>query len=196
MRFYLVNHFHHRTLFISLLSISGVSLLFGAACVPKPNPVTTAPADSTVDTPHETANSASNSAPTTAAPESPTSASPTSWNDMNSEQRTHHMKTVITPRMRDVFMEISAEKYAQADCTLCHGARAKSGDFSMPNPDLDPLSATEGFAEESKEHPETVKFMMERVVPEMAQAMGVEAYNPQTQKGFGCFNCHVAKSSS
>lgn len=104
------------------------------------------------------------------------------------------MKTVITPRMRDVFKEINAEKFALADCTLCHGARAKTGDFAMPNPDIHPLSASGNFAEDAKEHPDAVKFMMERVVPEMAQAMGVDAYNPQTKKGFGCFNCHVAKS--
>jgi hypothetical protein len=36
-----------------------------------------------------------------------------------------------------------------------------------------------------------VKFMGERVVPEMAKLLHEEPYNPETHQGFGCFHCHV-----
>jgi hypothetical protein len=39
--------------------------------------------------------------------------------------------------------------------------------------------------------PEMAKFMVSSVAPEMAQAMGMKPFDPQTHQGFGCGGCHT-----
>jgi hypothetical protein len=34
-------------------------------------------------------------------------------------------------------------------------------------------------------------FMMEKLTPTMAETLGESLYDPATQKGFGCGNCHT-----
>jgi hypothetical protein len=74
----------------------------------------------------------------------------------------------------------------------CHGPDAKKGEFEMPNPKLPKLDPKDNFKAHKKEA-EVVKFMMERVVPEMATLLGEEPYDPAKQEGFGCFDCHTKK---
>jgi hypothetical protein len=115
------------------------------------------------------------------------------WADMNMDQRKDHMKKVVLPRMRELFVEAEGQKHAGAKCTLCHGEGAKDGTYKLPNPDLPRLSTTGTFEEELAEHPNGTKFMMEKVVPEMARLLGVPPYDAQSQSGFGCFSCHLPK---
>ena len=77
------------------------------------------------------------------------------------------------------------------NCTTCHGPGAKEGKFKMPNPKLPKLDPKDGFAKHKKSKGEILKFMMEKVAPEMAKLLDVEPYNPDTKQGFGCFNCHT-----
>ena len=107
---------------------------------------------------------------------------------MSAPEKMKHMKTVVAPHMAKVFQEASAEEYANFGCANCHGPGAKEGNFEMPSAALPALNK-----EEMDEHPEVTKFMAERVVPEMAKLLGEEPYNPETQKGFGCFDCHTKK---
>ena len=44
-----------------------------------------------------------------------------------------------------------------------------------------------------KDKAEISKFMHEKVVPEMAAAMGQKPYDPATKTGFGCMNCHAVE---
>lgn len=111
-----------------------------------------------------------------------------SFDDMSAPEKMKHMKTVVAPHMAKVFQEASAEEYANFGCVNCHGPGAKNGDFEMPSAALPALNK-----EEMDEHPEVTKFMAERVVPEMAKLLGEEPYNPETQEGFGCFDCHTKK---
>ena len=41
--------------------------------------------------------------------------------------------------------------------------------------------------------PEIVKFMSEKVVPDMANALGEKPFDPATKQGFGCAGCHEVK---
>jgi hypothetical protein len=39
-------------------------------------------------------------------------------------------------------------------------------------------------------------FMVKQVVPTVAQLVGEQPYDPKTQKGFGCFECHTKKKAA
>lgn len=114
------------------------------------------------------------------------------WAAMNETDRQEHMKNVVAPRMAAVFQSFNAEAYADADCTLCHGQRALDGEFDMPNPDLPQLTKSNGIEDELQANPEVGQFMLNKVVPEMAAAVGVPPYDPATGQGLGCFVCHTS----
>jgi hypothetical protein len=63
----------------------------------------------------------------------------------------------------------------------------------MPNPGLPvlpvPESAEWNAMKTERRHAFT--FMAERVEPAMAGLLGLQPYDPATQQGFGCFNCHT-----
>jgi hypothetical protein len=115
------------------------------------------------------------------------------WQDMNKDERRELMKTVVVPRMNSLFREFNAQRYPQVRCTFCHGEGAKKGSFDMPNPDLPHLGFGDHLAKERADKPDMVAFMSRRVVPEMASALGVKPFDPNTGEGFGCRDCHTAK---
>lgn len=125
------------------------------------------------------------------ASESAAAAAPADWESMSHGQRLETMKKVVMPKMSAVFQSFDAKKYADFKCTVCHGERIKQKNFDMPNPDLPHLHYTDDFKKHMAEKPEITKFMMEKVEPEMASALGMHPYDPKTQKGFGCSGCHV-----
>ncbi len=126
----------------------------------------------------------------TPAPEGPSSSN-VDWKSMSAGQRLDHMKKVVTPRMKAVFQAFDAEEFKDFDCTTCHGQGAKAGRFDMPNPELPRLNTADGFKKHMDEHPRGTRFMMDKVVPEMAAALGMQPYDPATHRGFGCFGCHT-----
>jgi len=64
----------------------------------------------------------------------------------------------------------------------------------MPNPKLPKVpNDMPGFDKLSKDKPDAVKFMSTKVVPEMAQMLGEEPFDPKTGKGFGCHQCHTGE---
>lgn len=113
------------------------------------------------------------------------------WKEMSLSEKKTHMKTVVMPKMGAVFQSFDKAKYADFSCTTCHGARARNGNFTMPNPDLPKLNAAGGFKKHMDKAPELTKFMMQHVEPEMAAALGLAPYDPATHQGFGCGGCHV-----
>lgn len=115
------------------------------------------------------------------------------FHDMKQGERIAFMKNVVMPHMSEVFQSVNAERYGSMNCATCHGAGAKAGHFHMPSPDLPPLDATDGFAAHRAAAPEVTAFMMEKVVPEMARLLGESPYDPETGRGFGCFDCHEKK---
>lgn len=114
------------------------------------------------------------------------------FDDMNDQQRKNFMKAVVLPTMKQEFEKYDANAYADMNCATCHGASAKDGSFGMPNPNLPKLpSDAAGFDELMKQKPRAVKFMSDVVVPAMAKMLSEPAYDPKTQEGFGCFECHT-----
>ena len=136
--------------------------------------------------------SASASAPASASAVASAVPAPPTWKTMTKEERKDHMKKVVMPKMSAVFQSADAKKYADFSCVVCHGPDAKQGKFDMPNPKLPKLTmGTDPKKPFAKHKPEVVKFMMEKVVLEMATALGEAPFDPATKVGFGCHNCHM-----
>jgi hypothetical protein len=137
------------------------------------------------------AGSAAAPAPAGAAPATPT-ASGKLWADMNKKERKQHMKEVVMPKMKELFVEFDAKHFAKMDCATCHGAGATNGKFKMPNPKLPKLPADEaGFQKLAAEKPKAAEFMGTKVKPTMASLLGLPEYDPKTKTGVGCFACHM-----
>jgi hypothetical protein len=131
---------------------------------------------------------------TAAAPSGPPGApGPGEWDSWSHDQKLEYMKSTIMPKAAAMFHDFDAKKYADAKCNLCHGAGAKTGTFKMPNPALPKLDLSEaGFKALKDKHPKVLEFMI-NVVHENASLLGEQPYDPATQKGFGCMECHTPK---
>jgi hypothetical protein len=118
------------------------------------------------------------------------------WKDMTAEQKGKYMKVAVMPKMKEIFQAYDAKDFAKFTCMTCHGDKAKTGDFKMPNEKLYVLpSKPDEFGALMKAKPEAVKFMMEKVKPEMAKLLGMKEFdmkNPQPNT-MGCANCHTMK---
>jgi hypothetical protein len=134
-------------------------------------------------------------APATAPAAAPAAASPAkeiAWADMNKDQRLEYMKSVVAPRMKQVFVNFSPDRFGKMNCTTCHGDSATEGTFKMPNPKLPKLpSSPDGFKGLAAERPAVMEFMKNEVKPKMAVLLGMPEYTPETKSGFGCMECHT-----
>ncbi len=187
-------------------------LLVVAAAVPvvfscggeTPPPEAPPPAPPTAPAPPETAPpvasasvapEADAAAPAVSASAAPVASAPSGpnppWDAMTKEQKTDYMKTAVMPKMKAEFQAFDGTKYASFGCRTCHGKGAKAGTFKMPNPDLPKLSPADNFKKHMDAKPDLTKFMMQKVVPDMAAVLGEHPYDPATQQGFGCFDCHT-----
>jgi hypothetical protein len=113
------------------------------------------------------------------------------WAEMNIEQRKVHMNQVVLPRATAVFQEWRPERFAKVECSLCHGAAENSGNFHMPTGHLPRLSGDALLGPEREKFPETTELKLNRLVPVMANALGVDRFNITTRRGFGCYSCHL-----
>ena len=111
---------------------------------------------------------------------------------MTKDQKKDIMKNKVMPKLGDDFTAFDKKRFGEFGCKTCHGEGAKDGSFKMPNPKL-PKLPTDPAAFKTlmaKKH-DVMKFMMEKVKPDMVAALGVEAYEPgKNETGFGCYNCH------
>ena len=113
------------------------------------------------------------------------------WKEMNVDQRQAHMKTAILPIAAEIFQSWRPERYARVDCSLCHGLGADIGIYDMPTNHLPRLSGELLLGPEFKKHPDTTRLKLDRLVPEMAGALGVKKFSLLTRSGFGCYSCHL-----
>jgi hypothetical protein len=112
---------------------------------------------------------------------------PATWKEVHGkDQKAEFMKQKIVPVMGPLFQAYDAKAYGDFDCATCHGP-----DYKNPKRYLAELTFKDGKFEECADEAALCQFMGEKVVPEMAQAMGMPAYNPETHTGFGCGNCHT-----
>jgi hypothetical protein len=154
-----------------------------------PESPTTTPSATPSDT---TAPSASASTAASTTPSASASAAAPGWKDMTHEQKMAVMKSKVLPKMSDDFQGVDKKKYAEFGCKTCHGEGAKDGGFKMPNPKLPKLPTDPaGFKALAAKKPDIMKFMGEKVKPDMANLLGVEQFEPgKNESGFGCYNCH------
>ena len=140
------------------------------------------------------ASASSSAAPPMSASASASAATPTAWKDMDHNARLGFMKNTVLPKMHDEFAAGNPKDKGWQDigCKTCHGDGATAGTFKMPNPKLPVLPADHaGFEKLAKEKPVAMQFMKDKVVPDMASMLGEAPYDPATQKGFGCGECHT-----
>jgi len=116
------------------------------------------------------------------------------WPEMNIEQRKAHMGSVVLPRAAAIFRDWRPDRFAEVNCTLCHGQGAKTGNFSMPTAHLPRLSGDVLLGPEFQKHPDTTRLKLDRLVPEIADALGLKSFSIITRKGFGCYSCHLGPS--
>jgi hypothetical protein len=132
------------------------------------------------------------SAPAPAAASSAPANKEVAWAEMGKDQRIDYMKTVVVPRMRQVFTAFDPDRYAKMNCTTCHGDSATDGSFKMPNPKLPVLpNSPEGFKQLAASKPAVMDFMKNEVKPKMAALLGATEWTPETKTGFGCGECHT-----
>ena len=115
------------------------------------------------------------------------------WPEMDIEQRKVHMGKVVLPLARVVFSDWRPERFKRVDCTLCHGQGAKIGNFHMPTNHLPRLSGEFLLRPEFEKHPNTTRLKLNRLVPEMAKALGLKQFSLITRSGFGCYSCPLVQ---
>ena len=109
------------------------------------------------------------------------------WSDsMSNDQKAAYMKSKVVPAMKPVFQEHDAKKYGGFNCKTCHGPAFKEPKYYLPH-----LTMKDGKLKEFADKPEMAKFMMDKVTPAMATALGMKPFDPQTHQGFGCGGCHT-----
>jgi hypothetical protein len=121
------------------------------------------------------------------------------WADMSPHQKGKYMSAVVLPRMKQLFAEYDSKEFASFGCPTCHGADATDRHFKMPNPGIFVLPGDPaGFPKLMKDKPEWVKFMAEKVKPEMAKLLGMPEFEPKDPKPgtLGCMNCHTTGKKS
>ncbi len=135
---------------------------------------------------------------TAAAPSGPPGApGPGEWDSWSHDQKLDYMKSTVMPKSAAMFHDFDAKKYADAKCTLCHGAAAKTGTFKMPNPGLPKLdlSSEAAFKKLHDAKPKVVDFMID-LEKATAGMLGEQPFDPSTGKGFGCLECHTPKGGA
>ena len=113
------------------------------------------------------------------------------WKEMSIEQRKAHMGSVVLPRAAALFRSWRPERFAEVNCTLCHGQGAKTENFKMPTAHLPRLSGELLLGPEFEAHPDTTRLKLDRLVPIMSEALGLKSFSVITRTGFGCYSCHL-----
>ncbi|HKY36429.1 MAG TPA: hypothetical protein VJN18_10845 [Polyangiaceae bacterium] len=109
------------------------------------------------------------------------------WSDsMSDKQKAEFMKQKVVPAMSKTFQEFDAKKYAEFGCKNCHGPQFKPHPVDF----LPELTMKDGKLTAADTKPDMVKFMSEKVSPQMAEIFGKKPFDPATGEGFGCKGCH------
>lgn len=107
-----------------------------------------------------------------------------SWQEMDFDQRQAYMASDVLPAMQAAFADYDGERFGAITCATCHGAGVEDGTFSMPSQGLFPIDFANFPTGPGAD------FMSTVVVPEMAELLDMEPFDPDTNEGFGCLGCH------
>ncbi len=120
---------------------------------------------------------------------------PTAWDQMSGRQKGRWMHDHVLPTMRALLSAYDPQHFANVDCSTCHGDDARAQHFHMPSPSLPvlPRPGTPEWQALEAHKPRMVHFMGSRVKPVVAQLIGEQPYDPATNHGFGCFDCHTMR---
>ncbi len=127
--------------------------------------------------------------PAAASTPAPAPAAPAmAWADsLTQEQKVAIMKTSVVPRVGPLFQAADAQRYTGFGCKSCHGPDG----MKAPTEYLPHLTMKDGKLTCFTDKADVSKFMAQKVVPEMASALGVKPFDPATHTGFGCPGCHT-----
>jgi hypothetical protein len=118
------------------------------------------------------------------------------WAEMSFELRKEHMRREILPRAAAFFGAWRPERFANVDCSLCHGQGYRSGNFNMPTAHLPRLSGELLLGPEFAKLPETTRLKLDRLVPMISEALGLKPFSIVTRTGFGCYSCHLSPTGA
>jgi hypothetical protein len=110
---------------------------------------------------------------------------------MNIVERKAHMRREILPVAEDIFRTWRPEQFASVDCSLCHAQGESKGVYDMPTADLPRLSGKLLLGPEFARAPDTTSLKLNRLVPEMSEALGLKPFSIVSRSGFGCYSCHL-----
>jgi hypothetical protein len=133
-----------------------------------------------------------------APPPRPVNATPIDdWAISSWEDRHDTMTFAVLPTMSRLFQRFDAAPYPDMTCRTCHGHDAEAVHYAMPHglPALDPAHLPAANDADPKTA-RVAKFMHDDVTPTMVDLLGTPPYDPKTQTGFSCFNCHPSAGSS
>ncbi len=111
------------------------------------------------------------------------------WDELDRGARAALMAERVLPAMRARFQAFDAQRFADFDCTTCHGSNAEARGYAMPNPDL-PVLDPRGLYRKHRKDPAQhaiAEFMWKEVEPAMAKLLGV-TYGPKGR--LNCATCH------
>lgn len=112
------------------------------------------------------------------------------WAEKTYKQRMTWMGVEVYPKMKELFQGYDPEYYASFSCETCHGDDAKDVKYAMPNA-ITPLAVDNPVEDGMGIDEKQTQFMMEQVVPTMAELLDTTPYDPEAQSGFGCLGCHL-----
>ncbi len=112
-----------------------------------------------------------------------------SWFDkLPMHKKVELMQSEVVPQVGKLFKEHEPKEFSAFGCQTCHGPqRNKHPREVLPKLHL----SGEGFAKLSERKPADVRFMAEKVVPQMAAILKEKPFDPTTHQGFGCGGCHA-----
>jgi hypothetical protein len=175
-------------LFLAIVTAAGIACGGGAPEPVVPPPIPSAEPSAPASAAPSAEASASPSALPSAAPSAaPTAEGPKSFDSMSMAEKAEHMKKVVAPKMGKVFQDYDGKRYEAFGCVTCHGKAKEDPHKVLPKLTL----SGDGMKNLTAKKPKIMKFMQEKVTPEMAAAMGEKPYDPATKSGFGCGGCHT-----